>query len=68
MNPVARHRLFVIGVASIERDDTFIVECIHRLLKDQPPDQPYFLDADVSGLGRGVPSTPNSSEVPQFEV
>ncbi|KAK1555419.1 hypothetical protein Q3G72_026134 [Acer saccharum] len=64
----ARHRLFIIGMAAIERNDTFTASCIHRLLGDLSSDQPCFLNVDVSKLVRKVPPAFDSSESSQFEV
>ncbi|KAK4846311.1 hypothetical protein QYF36_015678 [Acer negundo] len=68
MNHVARHRLFVTAIVVIGHDDTFIVERIHRLLGDQPLDQPNFLNANVSGLVREVSPTFDSPEFPRSDV
>lgn len=50
MDSEARHHFFIVVMAAIEWNDTFTASCIHRLFGDQPPDQPYFLNYDVSGL------------------
>ena len=65
MDPQARHRPFVIGMAAIERNDTYTASCVHKLLGDPPLDQPHFLNADISGL-REVPS--DFPEFPQSEI
>ena len=66
MDSAARHCLFTIGMIAIEQNDTLTATVVHRLLGDPLPNQPRFLDTDVSGLFHEVPAT---SEVPPaFEV
>ena len=67
MDSAARHRLFTVDMIAIEQNDALTATVVQRLLGDPLPDQPRFLDADVSGLFREVPTAsevPPASEVP----
>jgi hypothetical protein len=67
MDPSLRHRLFVASMVAIERHDARLVESLQNLLGRPPPDQPYFLDVNVSGLVREAPPGDDSARVPQSD-
>ena len=64
LDPSLRHRLFVASMVAIERHDTRLVESLQNPLGRPPPDQPYFLDVNVSGLVRETPLGDDSARVP----
>ena len=68
MDPSLRHRLFVASMVAIERHDARLVEALQNLLSNRPPpDQPYFLDVNVSELVREAPPGDGSARVSQSD-